>query len=139
MPELYDRALATDGAGWSFEWQPDVVAINLGTNDFSTDDDPPGELFVGTYVEFLGHLRDVYPQALVLVLQPTLFGAEADMVQGYLEDVVAQRQAAGDAAVAYADVNVQWIGSGCDGHPTVATHEGMAGRLVEELGLHLGW
>jgi lysophospholipase L1-like esterase len=139
MPELYDRIIASDGAPWSFEWQPDVVAINLGTNDFSTDNDPSQELYVSTYVEFLAHVRDVYPDAQILVLQPSLFGAEADMVQGYLEEVVAQRQAAGDAAVAYADVNVDWIGSGCDGHPTVATHEGMAGRLVEELQAHLGW
>jgi lysophospholipase L1-like esterase len=139
MPELYDRTIAADGAGWSFAWQPDVVAVNLGTNDFSTDNDPPQMLYVDTYVEFLAHLREVYPAALLLVLQPSLYGAEAEMVQGYLEDVVAERQAAGDSAVAYADVNVEWIGSGCDGHPTVATHEGMAGRLVEELQAHLGW
>ena len=139
MPEIYDRTLASDGASWGFGWQPDVVAINLGTNDFSTDNDPPGELYTSTYVEFLGHLRDVYPQAFLLVLQPSLFGAEDDMVQGYLEEVVAARQADGDAAVAYANVNVDWIGSGCDGHPTVATHEGMGGRLAEELSLHLGW
>lgn len=139
MPELYDRTVATEAGEWSFGRQPDVVAINLGTNDFSTGNDPPGELYVGTYVEFVGHLRDVYPQAFILLLQPSLFGAEATMVQGYLEDVVAQRQADGDAAIAYADVNVDWIGSGCNGHPTVATHEGMAGRLVEELQLHVGW
>jgi lysophospholipase L1-like esterase len=139
MPELYDRTVASEAGEWSFGRQPDVVAINLGTNDFSTGNDPPGELYVGTYVEFVGHLRDVYPQAFILLLQPTLFGAEATMVQGYLEDVVAQRQAEGDAAIAYANVNVDWIGSGCNGHPTVATHEGMAGRLVQELQLHLGW
>ncbi|MCA9695694.1 MAG: hypothetical protein KC636_39320, partial [Myxococcales bacterium] len=37
LPELYDRLLATDAAPWGFDWQPDVVVINLGTNDFSTD------------------------------------------------------------------------------------------------------
>jgi len=139
MPELYDRTIASEDAEWGFEWQPDVVAINLGTNDFSTGNDPPGELYTSTYVEFLGHLRDVYPAAFFLVIQPSLFGAEVDMVQGYLQDVVAQRQADGDAAVAYANVNVEWIGSGCDGHPTVATHEGMGARLVEALQTHVGW
>ncbi|MCX4240664.1 SGNH/GDSL hydrolase family protein [Paraliomyxa miuraensis] len=139
LPELYDRTIASSGDPWSFDWQPDVVAVNLGTNDFSTDGDPPQPLFTDAYVEFLGHLRDVYPGAFLLVLQPSLFGAENDMVQGYLMDVVAQVQAGGDSNVAYADVNVTWIGSGCDGHPTVATHEGMAGRLVQELQAHLGW
>lgn len=139
LPELYDRTIATSGDPWSFGWQPDVVAVNLGTNDFSTGNDPSQQLFGDAYVVFLEHLRDVYPGALLLVLQPSLFGAENDMVQGYLMDIVAQVQAAGDPNVAYADVNVTWIGSGCDGHPTVATHEGMAGRLVEELQAHLGW
>ena len=139
MPEIYERTIASEGATWSVQWQPDVVAVNLGTNDFSTDGDPTEELYVGTYVQFLGLLRERYPQAFLLVLQPSLYGAEDDMVRGYLQDVVAQVQAGGDPDVAYADVNVDWIGSGCDGHPTVATHEGMAGRLVEELQTHLGW
>ena len=43
-----------------------------------------------------------------------------------------------EAPIDWANVNVGWFGSGCDGHPTVATHEGMAARLVEALGLHLG-
>jgi lysophospholipase L1-like esterase len=139
MPELYDRAVPTEPGDWSFEWQPDVVVVNLGTNDFNTHADPPAELFVGTYVEFAARLRSVYPQAFILLLQPTLVGAEAVMVQGYIEDVVSQRHADGDAAIAYANVNVDWIGAGCNNHPTVATHEGMAERLVDALQSHLGW
>ncbi|MCA9711536.1 MAG: hypothetical protein KDK70_37200, partial [Myxococcales bacterium] len=139
MPEVYDRTIASEGTSWGFSWQPDVVVINLGTNDFSTDNDPPQGLFVDSYVAFLTHLRDVYPDAFILVVAPSLFGAEVGLVEGYLLDVVGQRQAAGDPDVAFADINVEWIGSGCDGHPNVVTHAGMADRLVEELQLHLGW
>jgi lysophospholipase L1-like esterase len=139
LPDLYDRTIATEGAAWDFSWQPDVVVINLGTNDFSTDNDPPQELYVGHYVDFLAHLRDVYPGAFILIVAPSLYGAEVALVEGYLLDVVAQRQAAGDPDVAFADINVTWDGSGCDGHPNVATHAGMADRLVEQLQLHLGW
>ena len=32
LPELYDRTIASEDAGWSFEWQPDVVAVNLRAN-----------------------------------------------------------------------------------------------------------
>ncbi|MCA9689696.1 MAG: hypothetical protein KC636_08800, partial [Myxococcales bacterium] len=110
-----------------------------GTNDFSTDNDPPEDLFVPAYVEFLAHLRDVYPDAFLLPIAPSLWGDEVALVAGYLESAVAQRHADGDLDVAFADVNVEWIGSGCDGHPTVATHELMGARLVEELGVHLGW
>jgi len=139
LPQVYDRILASDGAPWDFSWQPDVVAVNLGTNDFSTDGDPTQELYVGEYTTFATHLREVYPDAYILLLAPSLYGDELTMVEGYLQQVVDARTGAGDTQIDWANVNVEWIGSGCDGHPTVATHEGMAGRLVEELGLHLGW
>ncbi|MEM7154644.1 MAG: SGNH/GDSL hydrolase family protein [Myxococcota bacterium] len=139
LPELYDRTIATETDPWRFDWQPDVVVINLGTNDFSTDDDPSQTQFSEAYLALLVHLREVYPSAMMLVVAPSLFGAEASLVQGYLGDVVARRRAAGDARVAFADINVAWLGSGCDGHPDVATHEAMAARLVDALQQHLGW
>lgn len=139
MPELYDRALATEEAAWDFSWHPDVVVINLGTNDFSTDGDPSETLFVSEYVEFMAHLRDVHPDAYILAISPSLFGEEATMVDGYLQSIVEQRMGAGDTNVGWANVNVTWVGSGCDGHPNVVTHEMMAQNLVAELEARLGW
>ena len=140
LPKIYDRAIPGDGAPWDFSaWQPDAVVINLGTNDFSTDGDPPEDVFVPAYVDFLGHLRDVYPDAFILVVAPSLWGAEAQMVAGYLETVVAQRHADGDLEVAFTDINVEWIGAGCSGHPSVATHAGMADNHTEALKAQLGW
>lgn len=140
MPELYDRIIAGEEPSWDYaQWQPDVVAINLGTNDFSTDGDPTQQQYVDAYVAFVTHIREVNPDAYILLLSPSLFGDEATMVDGYLQDVVDARMGAGDTAIGWANINVEWIGSGCDGHPTVETHQGMAARLVEELGAHVGW
>jgi len=139
LPTIYDRLLASDAAPWDFSWQPDAVVINLGTNDFSTGNDPPEGVFVPAYVGFLEHLRAVYPDAFILAIAPTLFGAEVQLVAGYLQSAVEQRHADGDAAVAFADVNVEWIGSGCDGHPTVATHAAMGAKLAETLQAQMGW
>ena len=139
LPEVYDRTLASEASAWDFSSAPDVVAINLGTNDFSTDGDPSAELFVGEYVNFAAHLREVYPDAFILLLSPSLFGSEVATVDGYLDQVVATRSGAGDTQIAWANINVDWVGSGCDGHPSLATHEAMAARLTEELGTHLGW
>ena len=91
------------------------------------------------YVELLAHLRAVYPDAFILAVAPSLFGAEVALVAGYLQSAVDQRHLAGDAEVGFADINVQWIGSGCDGHPSLATHAGMAMRLTSELQAQLGW
>ncbi|MBK6921438.1 MAG: acetyl xylan esterase [Deltaproteobacteria bacterium] len=139
MPELYDRALATEQNQWDFSTQPDVVLVNLGTNDFSTGNDPSHDQYVNAYVDFAAHLREVNPDAYILLLSPSLFGAEATMVDGYLQDVVDARAAAGDTQIDWANINVTWEGSGCDGHPNVATHQDMADRLVEELQSHVGW
>ncbi len=139
LPTIYDRLLASDPAPWDFSWQPDAVVINLGTNDFSTDNDPPQDLFVPAYVGFLEHLRAKYPGAFILAIAPSLYGAEVQMVAGYLQSAVDQRHMAGDPDVAFADVNVEWIGSGCDGHPSVATHANMGAKLAETLKLQLGW
>lgn len=139
MPEIYDRLLASNAAPWGFAWQPDVVVINLGTNDFSTDGDPSEGVFVPAYVQFMAHLRDVYPDAFILAIAPSLFGNDADKVAGYLQSAVDARHTAGDPEVAFADVNVQWIGAGCNGHPSVATHAAMGLKLAETLQAQLGW
>ncbi len=52
---------------------------------------------------------------------------------------VDQRHLAGDAEVAFADINVDRIGSGCDGHPSLATHVGMGMNLTMELRTRLAW
>jgi lysophospholipase L1-like esterase len=116
-----------------------VVVINLGTNDFSTDKDPAQDVFVPAYVAFLTHLRDVYPDAFILPVAPLLWGDEATMVAGYLQSAVDQRHQAGDMDVAFVDINAEPNGWGCDGHPSVATHEAMAQNLVDALNLHVGW
>lgn len=139
LPTFYDRLLASDPVPWDFSWQPDAVVINIGTNDFSTDKDPPENVFVPAYVAFLEHLRSRYPGAFILAIAPSLYGAEVQLVAGYLQGAVAQRHAAGDTAVAFADVNVQWVGSGCDGHPTAATHAAMGAKLADTLKAQLGW
>jgi lysophospholipase L1-like esterase len=139
MPQLYDRTIAGEPLAWTYPTQPDVVAINLGTNDFSTDGDPSAEVFVGAYVDFVTHVREVNPEAYILLLAPSLYGDEQTTVEGYLQQVVDTRTQAGDTQIDWVNVNVEWIGSGCDGHPSVATHTNMAARLVEELELHLGW
>jgi lysophospholipase L1-like esterase len=139
MPEIYDRTIAGEGEPWDFSWQADAVVVNLGTNDFSTDGDPPEDVFVAAYVDFLAHLRSRHPGAYLLIVSPSLYGAEAELVDGYLGTVVDERIAGGDPDVGFANINVDWIGSGCNGHPSVATHQGMAARLVEELEARLGW
>lgn len=139
LPTIYDRVLAVSGDVWDFSWQPDAVVINLGTNDFSTGDDPPEVLFVPAYVELLAHVRAVYPAAYILAIAPSLFGTDATTAEAYIQSAVDERHVAGDLSVDFADINIQWLGSGCDGHPDLATHAVMGENLRAELAARLGW
>ena len=139
LPQIYDRTIASEPTAWDFSWQPDVVVINLGTNDFSTDGDPSEGDFVGAYVAFLAHLREVYPDALIMPVAPLLGGDELTMVEGYIQSAIDMRAGAGDTNLAFANINVDPIGWGCDYHPSAATHAAMGELLADELALQLGW
>lgn len=141
LPELYDRTIPTSGSvTWSFDWQPDVVIVNLGTNDFSTDNDPSQELFVGAYVDLLEQIRAANPGALVLcTVAPLLGGDEGALVQGYIDQAIAERAAAGDDRVSRIDLSTAADGWGCDWHPSAATHQAMAELLIDVLHDQLGW
>lgn len=141
LPQLYDRTLATDPANpWDYSrWPAELVAVNLGLADFSGADDPGEQEFVAGYVDFLVHVRDVNPDAFILVLMPWKFDAEAATVQAYLESVVDQRHMAGDMDVAFEDINVKQLGDGCPGYPYRDTHEDMSLKLVDAMFKHVPW
>ncbi|MEO8877220.1 MAG: SGNH/GDSL hydrolase family protein, partial [Polyangiaceae bacterium] len=63
MPMIWRRTFADDAmSSWdTTKFSPDVVVINLGTNDFAKGD--PGSAFVTAYSGFLVALRSAYPQA----------------------------------------------------------------------------
>jgi lysophospholipase L1-like esterase len=140
MPELYDRTLASEAGDYDFPRSADVVIINLGTNDFSTDGDPTEAEFVDAYTEFLMHIRSRHPDALILcTVAPLLGGDDGDRATSYIESAIANRTGAGDARVMWIDLRTDAIGWGCDYHPSVATHRAMADLLVPILRTQLGW
>jgi lysophospholipase L1-like esterase len=72
MPAIYDRTLLKSAEPkWdSSRFTPDVVCINLCTNDFSTAG-PNVEKFESNYTEFVHRLQANYPDAkIVLLLGP---------------------------------------------------------------------
>src|SRR5262249_41999742 len=86
MPPLWDRTLpSSNGSTWDFSWKPDVVIINLGTNDFSTDVDPSELQFTAAYESFLRHIRSKYADAYILcTVGPLLFATDLDHARAYI-------------------------------------------------------
>ncbi len=141
LPSLYDQILPySSSLLWDFGWQPDVVVINLGTNDYSTGDDPPAALFTDEYEKFLIHLRGKYPSATLLALVPTLLGgSDLTKARMTIEAAVGRRTGSGDANVEAFAMSFTQTGWGCDYHPSAATHASMGDALTAKLKSLKGW
>ena len=147
MAQVYDRILpARADSRWDFHaWTPDVVIVNLGTNDFMRGD--PGNAFVAAYSALLGRVRSHYPNALLVsALGPMLAdtyppGAmNLTHARRYLTRIVEEAHTHGDARVVFLEFPTQDpTTSGCGFHPTVATHRLMATQLIAMLRAQMGW
>lgn len=135
-----DRALlALDGDRWErpWDWQPQVVVVGLGINDFSrpvADGEPwtPESLraeFRSAYRGFVDDLRERYgPRTFVVLSAPE----HAGEVRAAVEEIAAGYRTAGDDRVVawtYGGLDL----AGCHGHPSVADHERVAGQLIPLL------
>jgi hypothetical protein len=139
LPTYYDRALPNRAdSKWNFaSWQPQVVVINLGTNDFSSAVDPSAEEFAAGYVAFLRRIRGNYPGAIILLTcGPMLGGTELQKVRDGIATVTATM---GDSLVRTFQFPGNMTPYGCGGHPSVAMNQKMADVLVAELKKQLGW
>lgn len=144
LPVYYDLALPSRAASrWDGSLSPaDAVIVNLGTNDFSTNQDPTREEFVTAYVALLERIRKQHPGALILcTVGPMLSGADLTAARTYIDSAVQQRVTAGDARVETFELAPQDAanGYGCDWHPSLRTHELMAEKLTAVLREELGW
>jgi lysophospholipase L1-like esterase len=146
MPVLFERTLPSEPTPWSFAPpEPDVVVINLGTNDFAKGD--PGPPFERAYAGFLRQLRGHYPRTFVVsTLSPMLSDSDAGTgarttARTAIVDAVEQQRAAGDTRVSYFafDPTRPNDGFGCDYHPSAATHRAMAAALVKAIRAVAGW
>lgn len=144
LPELYDRTLPTDdNSRWDFtRWTPDVILINLGTNDFSGKTFPDEAGWTGGYKAFISQLRAHFPKAQIYCATgPMLYGKPLETVQRYLTTMVAGIHAAGDTKVHLLEFKTQDgnDGFGADWHPNLKTHGIMADTLISALQHDLGW
>ena len=127
---------------WDFSrYQPDVVCINLGTNDLSTNNYDPALLKNG-YQKLLKMVRQHNPQAKIVFLTGTmLYNQELQLAKRLLDEVNAEAQKAGDKEVyrfdmAPIDDNAFY---GNDWHPNIYQDEKMAGELTAYLRKLMNW
>lgn len=134
LPAIYGRAIpddpahlvATDG------WRPQVVVINLGTNDFSTplnagepwaDQTALRAAYRDRYVAFARTLMAQQPRAKFVLMGSDAFYDLVSEVATTLNDP------ARVAAVRFGGLAL----GGCHGHPSLADHQALADLLQTTL------
>ena len=127
---------------WDFNrYQPDVVCINLGTNDLSTPNYDLSLLKQG-YQKLLKMVRQHNPKAKIVFLTGSmLYHQELQLAKQLLDEVTAEAQKAGDKEVYRFDMapinGNKYYGN--DWHPNIYQDEKMAGELTAYLLKLMNW
>jgi lysophospholipase L1-like esterase len=120
---------------WDFSrFQPDVVCINLGTNDLSANNYGTTLLKQG-YKKLLRMVRQHNPQAKIVWLTGTMLQKkELDICRRLLDEVADEAHRSGDQQVYRFDMTPQGsLGYGADWHPSYEQHKKMADELTAFL------
>ena len=126
---------------WDFDaFRPDLIVINLGTNDDSYTLDHPErrEEYRAAYVEFLKVVRKNNPDARILCTLGVMGDRLYPMVYRAVADYKAET---GDTNISAMKFDVQKASDGyvADWHPTAVTHEKAAEKLTAEIRKLMGW
>lgn len=119
-------------------WQPQVVVIALGTNDFSTQL-KPGEPwktreelhadYEKTYVAFFKTLRERFPKAAFVLWATDMANGEIEAEEG---KVVERLKQAGETRISFVPINGPAM-TGCNSHPSTADDQTIAGDLIRAI------
>ena len=143
MPSQYEYTLYADHSErWNFaRFRPDVVCINLGTNDLSTNNYDTKLLKQG-YKKLLGQVRSNNPQAKIVFLCGSMLkGKELEICKTILNEVTDEAHKAGDSQIYRFDFTPQdgTLKHGADWHPSLWQHEKMAAELTAYLRTLMQW
>jgi len=134
MTNLYTRIFLYDEAPlYSFEKQPDLVFINLGTNDFSTTG-ADSALYVNNYFRLIDTIQSKYSKPTIVCLLGSMMAGESlNTARRCIQFVVEQSNAKAKGKVNFFEMSAQTgdLGIGIDYHPTVAQHQKNAQELTE--------
>ena len=144
-PVFFERVLPDDAQPtWDHAtYQPQVVIIGLGTNDFNQDI-PDEATWSQAYAKFIARIRDVHPQARILLTNSPMLSMHPDhnsytkaiSLEAFLTATLALCARAGDTQVERLRYRHQ-PGSASNSHPTAAQHQFMADDLQPILSAYL--
>ncbi|MCC9066604.1 SGNH/GDSL hydrolase family protein [Flavobacterium piscisymbiosum] len=136
MPDVYQNLYLTKDNSkpkYDFAFQPDIISIALGTNDFSGGDGKKERLpfnpekYVSNYIKFIKMLYEHNPKAQIVITNSPMVGGERAVV---FEDCLNKVKNAFAEDKAHKPILIfkfkPMTPKGCSGHPDVADHKVLA-------------
>jgi len=132
--DLFERGRPYDDP----DWRPQVIVIDLGTNDFSTalatderwtSREALRADYQATYVRFVQTLRALQPQSAFVLMAPP---SADDEIGRAVAAVGAQLAAEGESRVTVLPLAPLEL-TACDWHPSIRDQQGMAAALTAVL------
>jgi lysophospholipase L1-like esterase len=135
-PLLFDEH---DSIGYDFKgYRPDLVIINLGTNDFSTSISPDAETFAQAYVDLIKKVRSHYGEVPVLCVTPH---SANNYLKAAMEVVRDKTLALPKVFMADPMDNMVMYGHdlGASWHPNYQGQRKIAMSLIPQISAIMGW
>jgi len=128
------------------EFEPDLVLINLGTNDVfyintRSEDIQEAEKvnFTKAYKEFIAHIRSVHPNAEILctygLMGQTLYPQIETAVNDYIKETNDKKV----NVFPLSEENIEKYGPGFYGHPSIFSHVAAANEIIDKIEELYGW
>lgn len=131
MEYLYEMTGFTNRAGYSFDFKPDIVVVNLGMNDadYMSWVDPSYALqFASDYLEFLKLVREKNPNAFIICLYG-MMGKNTTVDTG----IQAAVESLADEKIVYNPITIVENFDGAGAHPSLVAQTNWAQMLAEYI------
>lgn len=143
MPRRFNRVFdEKEQPLWDFtKWKPDMVVINLGTNDFSTQPFPDKEVFIAGYKKLIDEVRKQYGDLPIFCVVGPMTD---EPCYSYIKEMVEEFKTTNQKK------NVYFVGIptylmnpekdlGSDTHPNYLGAKKMAAHVLPVIASILGW
>ncbi len=120
------------------DYRPDLVIINLGTNDFSREVTPTPDQYVENYEKMIKNLRSHYGNVPILCVLP-------HSARKYLQACfpLLRERCYSDRQVYFAEPMLEVLRDGrdygADGHPNYQGHRKIAMKLIPQISRIMDW
>lgn len=131
MPKVFHKTLAFDTCNsWNHtSYKPNLIVINLGTNDFSPPTGANKELYIDRFSQFLQTLTQLYPEVPIVCVNSQMLQEPQRSYQ--IEWIQQSIGMLPNTTIYFCQLSMQGpLGHGADWHPNIAQNKVNASELV---------